>query len=193
MSTVPALAPRLDRVTWTLPGDAFVSRRLREIVEPGERAGACCRIAGAGIGVVATSRGIARVDLVEGADAALAAGVRLEPGLADLAELVARCLLRWEPGAEALPLDVTGTAFQVSAWRALRGIEPGRTISYAGLARRLGHGDGAARAVGQAVGANPVPVLVPCHRVLAAGGAIGGFGCGLILKRRLLQAEGTLA
>ena len=87
------------------------------------------------------------------------------------------------------PLDVAGTVFQKSVWREMRKISAGRTKSYGEVARAIGRPK-AVRAVGGACGANPVPVLVPCHRVLAAHGKIGGFGGGLDWKRRLLAREG---
>lgn len=193
-----AVAPRrasARRASWHEPGDAFIARRLREIVAPGQRAGAVAVAPDgeASVAIVATSRGIARIDLFEGSQAALPEGVRDEPALNDVAELLARCFASWQPAAAQLPLDVTGTAFQLEVWAALRGIGAGRTASYGEVARRIGRKPGASRAIGQAVGANPVPVVVPCHRVLAAGGAIGGFACGLPMKRRLLSAEGVQA
>jgi O-6-methylguanine DNA methyltransferase len=83
-----------------------------------------------------------------------------------------------------------GTAFQRAVWQAMTSIPHGATVSYAELARRVGH-PGAARAVGQAVGSNPIPVLIPCHRVVASDGGLGGFGGGLDMKRALLRAEGV--
>jgi O-6-methylguanine DNA methyltransferase len=88
------------------------------------------------------------------------------------------------------PLDLAGTDFQKSVWSALRKISPGRTKSYGEIARAVGRPK-AVRAVGGACGANPVPVLVPCHRVLAADGKIGGFSGGLDWKRALLGREGV--
>lgn len=90
-----------------------------------------------------------------------------------------------------LPLDLFGSAFAVSVWRRLQGVPFGQTVSYGELARHLGN-PGASRAVGRANGANPVPIFVPCHRVLAAGGRLGGFSAGLAMKRRLLALEGVL-
>lgn len=84
-----------------------------------------------------------------------------------------------------------GTPFQQAVWRALLEIPRGETRSYAWVARRVGR-PGAARAVGQAVGANPLPLLVPCHRVVASDGGLGGFGGGLEMKRALLRWEGAL-
>jgi len=87
------------------------------------------------------------------------------------------------------PLDAAGTAFQQSVWRELRKIPLGRTKSYGEVARQIGKPK-AVRAIGGACGANPIPVLIPCHRVLAAHGKIGGFGGGLDWKRKLLGREG---
>ena len=88
------------------------------------------------------------------------------------------------------PLDLVGTDFQKSVWNALRKITPGRTKSYGEIACVIGKTK-AVRAVGGACGANPIPVLVPCHRVLAANGKIGGFSGGLDWKRTLLAREGV--
>ncbi|MHB8328983.1 MAG: methylated-DNA--[protein]-cysteine S-methyltransferase [Acidimicrobiales bacterium] len=89
-----------------------------------------------------------------------------------------------------LPLELAGTSFQRQVWLALAEIPYGRTISYAELARMVGR-PAAFRAVGQANGANPVPIVLPCHRVVASGGGIGGYGGGLTMKRRLLALEGV--
>ncbi len=89
-----------------------------------------------------------------------------------------------------LPLDLTGTPFQRRCWQALLQIPFGETCTYAQLACAFGMAPGAARAVGQANGANPVPVIVPCHRVVASVG-LGGYAGGLDLKRRLLELEGV--
>jgi methylated-DNA-[protein]-cysteine S-methyltransferase len=92
--------------------------------------------------------------------------------------------VRW-----TVPLDLSaGTAFQQAVWRALKTIPRGQTRSYGWVARKIGR-PGASRAVGAACGANPVPVVVPCHRVIAGDGSIGGFGGGLFMKRRLLALE----
>jgi methylated-DNA-[protein]-cysteine S-methyltransferase len=89
-----------------------------------------------------------------------------------------------------LPLAPRGTAFQLAVWAALRGIPYGETVSYGELARRLGLASGA-RAVGHANGANPLPIIVPCHRVIGADGSLTGFGGGLSIKRALLSLEGA--
>jgi methylated-DNA-[protein]-cysteine S-methyltransferase len=91
-----------------------------------------------------------------------------------------------------LPLELSGTAFQVRCWRALATIPYGQTVSYGEQARRLGLGPDAARAVGAANGQNPLPVVLPCHRVIGANGSLTGFGGGLETKRFLLEHEGAL-
>lgn len=89
------------------------------------------------------------------------------------------------------PLDLTaGTDFQQEVWRVMSEIQPGQTRSYGELAQALRRPH-AARAVGGACGANPIPVLVPCHRVLAGNRRLGGFSGGLDWKRRLLEREGV--
>lgn len=88
-----------------------------------------------------------------------------------------------------LPLGPQGTPFQTRVWEALRSIPHGRTISYGELARRLG-APKAMRAVGAANGRNPIPIIVPCHRVIGARGDLTGFGGGLERKRWLLEHEG---
>lgn len=89
-----------------------------------------------------------------------------------------------------LRLAPSGTAFQLGVWRALREIPYGQTLAYGELARRLGHVNGA-RAVGVAIGANPLPIIVPCQRVIGADGSLTGFGGGLYIKRALLALEGA--
>jgi len=92
----------------------------------------------------------------------------------------------------ALKLQMTGTPFQLKVWKELIKVKPGKTVSYAELAKRVKKPK-AMRAVGSAMGANPIPILVPCHRVLASNGTLGGFGGGLPLKKKLLKAEGAKA
>ena len=90
--------------------------------------------------------------------------------------------------AFSVPILPEGTAFQKRVWQALRAIPYGGTRSYAEVAEAAG-APGAALAAGQAIGANPIPVLIPCHRVIRADGSIGGFSGGLDLKRYLLNLE----
>ncbi len=90
-----------------------------------------------------------------------------------------------------LPLDLRGTAFQLAVWKELLNVQYGKTVSYGELALWIGKPK-AARAVGAAVGANPIPIIIPCHRVIGKNGGLVGFGGGLELKRRLLAIEGTV-
>ena len=87
-----------------------------------------------------------------------------------------------------LPLAPQGTVFRKAVWRALLEIPYGTTISYGELARRVGNPK-ASRAVGSANGANPLPIVIPCHRVIAGDGSLGGFGGGLPTKQALLGLE----
>jgi methylated-DNA-[protein]-cysteine S-methyltransferase len=90
-----------------------------------------------------------------------------------------------------LPLAARGTAFQKSVWKMMSEIPYGETATYGGIAMALGSGP---RAIGTACGRNPIPIIVPCHRVLGSGGSEGGFsgGQGLPTKRRLLALEGVV-
>ena len=87
-----------------------------------------------------------------------------------------------------LPLDLHGTAFQLGVWQVLARLPYASTTSYRDVAVAIGQ-PAAFRAVGMAVGRNPVPLLLPCHRVLASGGGLGGFSGGLAIKRQLLALE----
>ncbi len=89
---------------------------------------------------------------------------------------------------DRVSVDTGGTEFQARCWRELRRIEPGHPITYADLARRVGEPK-AMRAVGNANGKNPIAIVVPCHRVIATGGGLGGYGGGLKRKRWLLAHE----
>jgi len=93
---------------------------------------------------------------------------------------------------DAIPVRVAGSPFACAVWRALRDIPPGATESYGHLAARIGR-PGAGRAVGRAVGANPVSLVLPCHRVVGYDGALVGYGGRLDRKARLLAHEGVLA
>jgi len=90
-----------------------------------------------------------------------------------------------------LPLDPRGTPFELSVWKELRAIPYGATRSYSDIARRLGD-PRSTRAVGAANGKNPIPIIVPCHRVIGAHGELTGFGGGIDRKRWLLEHEGAL-
>ena len=93
------------------------------------------------------------------------------------------------PEVSGLPLSPKGTGFQKKVWRELLNIPYGATDTYGALAGRLGS---SARAVGSAVGHNPISVIIPCHRVLAADGSLTGYAGGLENKEKLLQLEGVL-
>ena len=87
-----------------------------------------------------------------------------------------------------LPLILEGTEFQLLVWRNLQKIPYGETVSYGQLARRIGSPE-AARAVGLANGSNPIPIIIPCHRVIGSNGDLTGFGGGLPVKKKLLALE----
>jgi methylated-DNA-[protein]-cysteine S-methyltransferase len=139
------------------------------------------------LGVVASGQGLQSV--VFGGR-----GVRAEGRSAVLDETVAQLdsYFSGELVAFDLPLELHGTDFQRSCWLALASIPYGRTVSYGEQARRLGLGRDAARAVGAANGQNPLPIVLPCHRVIGADGSLTGFGGGLPTKRFLLEHEGAI-
>jgi methylated-DNA-[protein]-cysteine S-methyltransferase len=91
-----------------------------------------------------------------------------------------------------LALDIQGPPFNQLVWKALLDIPFGHTTSYGAIARTIGHPD-AARAVGAANGANPIALIVPCHRVIGSDGSLTGYGGGLPLKRKLLEHEARVA
>ncbi|WP_322998307.1 methylated-DNA--[protein]-cysteine S-methyltransferase [Castellaniella sp.] len=89
-----------------------------------------------------------------------------------------------------VPLDPQGTIFQKRVWQALLDVPCGATLSYGELGERAGLGAGHGRAVGTAVGSNPISIIIPCHRILARNGTLNGYGGGLGRKARLLEIEG---
>jgi methylated-DNA-[protein]-cysteine S-methyltransferase len=91
-----------------------------------------------------------------------------------------------------LPLDIIGTDFQKRVWEELIKIPYGETISYNQLAIRLGD-QKSVRAAGSANGANPLPIVIPCHRVIGSDGSLVGYGGGLYVKQKLLELEGSLS
>ncbi|MGH9423590.1 MAG: methylated-DNA--[protein]-cysteine S-methyltransferase [Thermoanaerobaculia bacterium] len=91
-----------------------------------------------------------------------------------------------------LPLAPCGTEFQQAVWKALLEIPYGETTTYSTIAGKIGR-PAAVRAVGAANGANPIPIIIPCHRVIGANGSLTGFGGGLDVKRRLLSMESRVA
>ena len=146
--------------------------------------------------VARTPRGLCAVSLAD-SDSSLVRGLRREfpraelrrdrNGLAGWVRAIVRHLEGRQPQLE-LPLDVRGTAFQLRVWEELRRIPYGETRTYGEVARAVGK-PGAARAVGSACGRNPVPLVIPCHRVVRGGGALGGYGLGIARKRKLLEQE----
>ena len=140
-----------------------------------------------------SERGLARLDFPKDQDARTNGPVK--PNLAAwvrLTEQAIQAILEGRKPRTFPPLDLrAGTSFQQRVWAALRKIPTGRTKSYTEVASAIGS-PRAVRAVGGACGANPIPLLVPCHRVLASGGKLGGFSGGLDWKRRLLAIEGIL-
>jgi methylated-DNA-[protein]-cysteine S-methyltransferase len=110
----------------------------------------------------------------------------LERAIAQLAEYFAGNRTAFD-----LPLDASGSDFERQVWTLLRAIPYGATTSYGELARRLGDVK-LSRAVGAANGKNPIPIIVPCHRVIGANGDLTGFGGGIDRKRWLLEHEGAL-
>lgn len=144
--------------------------------------------------VAATDKGVCCLAFGEG-EAELAARfpkAQLVPAGEAFRELFAQVVEAVEqpgPGSAAIPLDVKGTAFQQRVWEELRRIPHGETRSYGELAAALGNPK-ASRAVGGANGANNVAVLIPCHRVIAADGTLGGYAYGLAIKAELLRREG---
>jgi AraC family transcriptional regulator of adaptative response/methylated-DNA-[protein]-cysteine methyltransferase len=150
--------------------------------------------------MVASAQGLVRLSFGEGAadlarlypDGDLVEGGAIIAELAPLVEAVVAGYLRPKAG-EALPfaLDLRGTDFQRSVWQALLQIPEGQTRSYADLSRVLGV-SGGDRAVGGANGANPLAIIVPCHRVIRSDGSLGGYAYGLPMKEALLRREGAL-
>ena len=147
--------------------------------------------------IASTAAGVACLDLPHGGGRGFGGwiarnlpGARREEAFAPNRDAI-RQLLEYLEGKRAafeLPLDLRGTSFQLAVWRALLAIPYGETRSYLDVARAVGSPD-AVRAVGMANAANPVPLVVPCHRVIRSGGKLGGYGGGLELKRRLLAME----
>lgn len=169
-SPAPPAQPLVRRVIRTPVGPLTLvasDRGLRAILWPDDREG--------------------RVPLPAGAtdDPTPAAAAHLDAAETQLDEWFAGQRTEFD-----LATDIVGTGFQRAVWAALATIPHGATVSYAELASRIGDGDrGKARAVGAAVGRNPLSIVVPCHRVVGADGRLTGFAGGLEVKRRLLDLE----
>lgn len=143
------------------------------------------------ITVCADGRGVVEVHLPGDTQV----GLHGEAAGAAMAERAAAQLVEYAEGRRTtfdLPLAFDGTPFQRAVWTALVEVPFGETISYGALADRVDH-PRAARAVGTVVGSNPMPILIPCHRVLPADGSLGNYsgGAGPPFKRRLLDLEGV--
>lgn len=158
-------------------------------------------------GALWSPRGLRSIHLPEADDATTlkrvmrrGAGAVLAPpqNIADILAAITALVAGAKNDLIAIPLDVEGVpAFDQSVYALTRAIPPGQTRTYGALAQALGqpYGSGTARAVGQALGRNPHAIIMPCHRVLAANGKMGGFTAhGTVnVKRRLLEAEGAFA
>lgn len=150
-------------------------------------------------GVALTERGIRHATLFhrtrEAAEAelrAFGAVPRPDPRAEQVVALL-QSYARGEGDLCDFPVDLPPCSdLQRRAWLALREIPKGQTRSYGWLARHVGEGVGAARAIGAIMGANPIPLWLPCHRVVASDGSLHGFGGGLAMKQRLLELEGAL-
>ena len=143
-----------------------------------------------------TDQGLAALEFAGEGSPSMLSDAALPNHLRPLVEAVRRELSAYFAGVPtdfaALILAPRGTPFQLRVWQELRRIPWGQTISYGELARRVGNPK-ASRAVGQANAVNPIPLIVPCHRVIAAGGGLGGYSSGLDRKRWLLRHEGQVS
>lgn len=148
-----------------------------------------------GLRIVTSARGVCRIAFDAPLSSAAGSGAGAKGSAEARRHLAAavKQLREYFAGRRAefdLPLDLEGTAEQRRVWRELCAIPFGATASYGEIARRIGSPAGA-RAVGRACATNPVPVVVPCHRVVGADGSLHGFGGGLWRKQRLLEHEGA--
>ncbi len=155
-------------------------------------AGVSCITDGSPVGplmLVADDTGLRRIDFVNGRNP-----VRSDPQWRESAECLGetvrqlRAYFAGELEAFDLPLAPQGTPFQLAVWNRLCEIPYGETISYGELARRIGNPN-ASRAVGLANGSNPIPIVIPCHRVIGSNGKLTGYGGGLPIKEKLLGLE----
>jgi O-6-methylguanine DNA methyltransferase len=149
------------------------------------------------VGVASSARGIVRLSFPLESEGSFRkqlqreyARSKLSDGGRENTEALRQISLYLEGGLREfdLPLDLRGSPFRRRVLLAVGKIPYGNTASYGDIARWVGS-PGGARAVGQAVGANPIPLIIPCHRVIASDGTLGGFGLGFPMKRRLLDLE----
>jgi methylated-DNA-[protein]-cysteine S-methyltransferase len=143
--------------------------------------------------LAATARGLALVWFDDQQHRSAGVDAPVDPGQPHLALAARELAAYWQAPQQrfTVPLDPQGTAFQQAVWQVLRGIAPGALRSYGEVARAVGR-PSAARAVGAAIGRNPLGIVVPCHRVVGAGGALTGYAGGLPRKQALLRLEGVL-
>lgn len=147
--------------------------------------------------VAATGKGICHLSFTMGDSAKALARLRTAwPGFifreqVEATEAVIRKIFDTGSTTENVPVDVRGTPFQRMVWEALRRIPLGQVTTYSALAASIGHPK-ASRAVGTAVGDNPIAVFVPCHRVIRKDGSLGGYAYGTDIKSALLRWEGAL-
>ena len=154
------------------------------------------------MGIAESLKGIQAIVLPKQSERAVEADLRaqsnglLQRGESAQLDIARRQLLDYLAGTRHtfdVPLDLSqGTVFQRQVWRVLLRVPYGKLRSYQWVAARVG-GPQYARAVGNAVGANPIPVVIPCHRIVSQDATLGGFSGGLSMKRKLLSLEGTLS
>lgn len=175
--------------------DARKSKTTRARPEPEALAVASVRTPAGPVWVVCTEKGLREIRLGSGEAPSRREererGVRFvrRPRWTSAAARALRGFVQGKPIPADLPLDLsTGTPFQRRVWEATRRVAWGRVASYSDIATKVGS-PAAVRAVGNALGRNPVPIVVPCHRVIHFGGSIGGFTSGLAWKRYLLGLE----
>ena len=141
--------------------------------------------------IAANDRAVVRIDFptatTKGTSHGASANSVLDEATAQLEAYFAGRLTRFD-----LPLEPKGTAFQLAVWHALTGIAFGEVRSYAAIAAAIARPN-AARAVGRANATNPIPIVIPCHRVIGADGSLTGYAGGLDVKRRLLERERAIA
>lgn len=142
-----------------------------------------------GLFLAASDKGLVRLEF-ESRLHRLNSPVRLRDSKSEMAPYILELeqYFAGERRAFSVPLDLRGTSFQLACWGALLDIPYGETRSYSDIARAIGHPQ-ACRAVGMSNNRNPVALIVPCHRVIAANGSLCGYGGGLDIKRKLLAFE----
>lgn len=179
----------------SIQGDLAVPRRTKRL--PEKLYASTVSWEGWVFRVLSSANGVRWLDLhptsLESLEAKLGARIVPDDQQNELVLNEIHSYLRGEFRQFTVPVDLRGTEFQCDVWNTIAQIPYGKTISYGELAATIKRPK-ATRAVGQAVGANPVPIIIPCHRVIGSSGELTGFGGGLPLKERLLGLErGTLS